>query len=113
MPFIAAIAVSFFFWLSTAVFAESQPAPASGDDLTYLAGRVAIIVAIIAIAVAAVYNAFRKASIAEWKELAEARKGKLVETELENAQLRARVRNLEDENENLEKKNLRLQDGRQ
>jgi hypothetical protein len=108
-PMLAALALLCFFLLANVVFAEGVTPPAP-DDFTYWAGRVAIIVAIVAIAVAAVYNAFRKASIAEWKELAEARKGKLMEKELEVQEKNRRIRDLERENEDLEKKNFRLQE---
>jgi hypothetical protein len=114
-PFIAASVLITFGWLANVVFGQVLPVPGdtgktSIEDVFRYGGWTLIIVALIGIAVAAIYNTFRKASITEWKELAEARKGKLVEKELENTTLQARVRQLERENEDLEKKNLRLQD---
>jgi hypothetical protein len=115
-PLIAAGVLIAFCWLATVVFGQVLPVPGdtvgktSIEDVFRYGGWTLIIVALLGIAVAAIYNTFRKASITEWKELAEARKGKLIEKELENTNLQARVRQLERENEDLEKKNLRLQD---
>jgi hypothetical protein len=115
-PLIAAAALLCFFWLAKVVYAQVLPMPGSGGDRTSVedlfryGGWTLIIVALIGIAVAAIYNTFRKASITEWKELAMSRKEKLAAAELELERSGHRIRQLERENEDLEKKNLRLQD---
>jgi hypothetical protein len=115
-PMLAAIALLCLFGLAEVVYSQVLPIPGGGEhqtsveDLFRYGGWTLIVVALLGIAVAAIYNTFRKASITEWKELAEARKGKLMEKQLEVTNLEARVRGLERENEDLEKKNLRLQE---
>lgn len=113
-PLLAAVALLSLFGLAEVVFAQVLPVPGQGqtsvEDLFRYGGWTLIIVALLGIAVAAIYNTFRKASITEWKELAEARKGKLMEKELELQEKDRRVRELERENEDLEKKNFRLQE---
>ena len=111
-PLIAAVAVIAFFYLATMVFAQGGGSVAertSLEDVFRYVGWFLLVFAVLAIAAGTVYNTIRKAAMNEWKELAEARKGKLTEKELENEKLRARVKDLEFDNESLEKKNLRLQ----
>lgn len=110
-PIITALALLVFSWLATVVFAQTGIERDSAQETVfYWTGRVVVIGSLAAIAVAAIYNALRKAAYTEAKELAATRKEKLIEKELDNERLRTRVRSLEAENEELEKKNLRLQD---
>ena len=121
-PIASVAGILMFFWLATLVFAQSQtalvgPGETSLEDVFRYAGWLVVILGILAIAAAAIFNAWRKAALNEWKELAEARKGKLVEKELEISKKDAwiaekdtQIRRLERQNEDLEKKNLRLQD---
>lgn len=113
VPILAASVLLACFWLATVVLAQSTTPPHSEtslEDFFRWAGWVVLIITLITIAAAAVYNVVRKAALNEYKELAEARKGKLVEAALEIANLKAEKKELEAENESLEKKNLRLQD---
>lgn len=112
-PITAALTLLAFSWLATVVFAQTgTPAENAETTVFYWTGRVVVVGSLAAIAVSAIYNAFRKASLTEAKELAATRKEKLIEKELENERLRARNKELELENESLEKKNLRLQEGK-
>src|SRR6185369_12289499 len=106
-PSIAAGVLIAFFWLANVGFAQVLPVPGEAtkttvEDLFRYGGWTLIILALIGIAVAAIYNTFRKASITEWKELAEARKGKLAEREIDLEKKDRRIRELERENEDLE-----------
>ena len=101
------------------VRAQSGPPAQQGGGATYTMddafkffGYIAVGLSALTAATAAVFVAMRKSALAEWKELAESRKGKIAELQLEIEHKRSRISNLEHENEELEKKNLRLQDDR-
>jgi hypothetical protein len=112
-PIIAALVLLAFFWLAQVVFAQTGlPGESADQTVFYWTGRVVVVGSLAAIAVSAIYNAFRKAALTEAKELAATRKEKLIEKELEIQILRNRNKDLEAENESLEKKNLRLQEGK-
>jgi hypothetical protein len=115
-PMLAALALLCFFGLAEVVYAQVLPVPGgtehqtSVEDLFRYGGWTLIVVSLLGIAAAAIYNALRKAAFTEVKELAEVRKGKLMEKELEIQEKDRRIRDLERENEDLEKKNFRLQE---
>lgn len=115
-PIWAALTIITFFWLATVVFAQTQNASSIGstsiEDVFRIGGWVLMIIALLTIAASAVFNVFRKAALQEAVSLAATRKEKLIEVQLDNAKKDARIKELEAENESLEKKNLRLQDGK-
>jgi hypothetical protein len=84
----------------------------TADDVFKYFGYIAVGVSALAVATAAVFTTLRKSALTEWKELAESRKGKIVEQALEIVKKDGTIARLESENEELEKKNLRLQDNR-
>lgn len=112
-PLWAALAVVVIFWLVTAVMAQSGPVGAMPiEEVFRVGGWVVLIIALLTIAASAVFNVLRKAALQEAVSLAATRKEKLIEKELENEKYRSRIRELEAENESLEKKNLRLQEAK-
>jgi hypothetical protein len=109
-PIIAAIVIVAFFWLASVVFAQGTESSKSAfDDLSVLAGRVVVILTLITIAVAAAVAALKNSALKEAQNLAAIRKEKLIEKELEISKKDKTIEKLEMANEELEKKNLRLQ----
>jgi hypothetical protein len=114
----AALITAVFIICITALFVFGQDASAqvtqsvTADDVFKYFGYIAVGVSALAVATAAVFTTLRKSALTEWKELAESRKGKIVEQALEIVKKDGTIARLESENEELEKKNLRLQDNR-
>jgi hypothetical protein len=106
------ICIAGLFVFGQDVRAQSATPGMTADDVFKYFGYVSVGLSALTVAVAAVFTIWRKSALAEWKELAETRKGKNAELQLEIAELQKDLERANTELERLEKLNLRLQDDR-
>jgi flagellar biosynthesis/type III secretory pathway M-ring protein FliF/YscJ len=107
---IAAVMVCVF---ALTVYGQQPATQTSGltaDTFFKWFGYVGVTLAAVSLAAAAIFGLWKNQALKEARELARTRKERLLDLGLDNTNLRSRIRDLEKENENLEKKNLRLQD---